>query len=57
MLIAGDAWAGSRAHAVTNAREGTSVVIVDVGPQVDGLTYPTASGEDFRGDDLACRGV
>lgn len=47
VVITGGARGQGRAHAVASAREGADVVLVDVAEQVEGLTYPTATDEDF----------
>ncbi|HEX3787367.1 MAG TPA: mycofactocin-coupled SDR family oxidoreductase [Pseudonocardiaceae bacterium] len=47
-LITGGARGQGRAHAITSAREGAEVILVDIADQIDSVDYPMA-----RADDLA----
>lgn len=47
VLVTGAARGQGRAHAVTSAREGADVVLVDVGTDLDTVPYPLAREEDL----------
>jgi SDR family mycofactocin-dependent oxidoreductase len=47
VLITGGARGQGRAHAVTSAREGADIAIIDIDKQVDSVSYPTARKEDL----------
>jgi SDR family mycofactocin-dependent oxidoreductase len=47
VLITGGARGQGRAHAVTSAREGADIAILDIDKQVDSVSYPTARKEDL----------
>lgn len=46
-LITGGARGQGRAHAITSAREGADVILVDITEQVGSVDYPTASADDM----------
>lgn len=47
VLITGGARGQGRAHAVTSAREGAAVVVVDIAGQIDTVPYPMATPDDL----------
>ena len=47
IFITGAARGQGRAHAVTAAREGADVVLLDVCGQIDGIRYPLATEDDL----------
>jgi NAD(P)-dependent dehydrogenase (short-subunit alcohol dehydrogenase family) len=46
VVVAGGARGQGRAHAVTSAREGADVVVVDIADQIDTVPYPMATPAD-----------
>jgi SDR family mycofactocin-dependent oxidoreductase len=46
-IVTGGARGMGRAHAVTLAREGASIVLVDIAAQIDSLPYPLSRPEDL----------
>lgn len=47
VLVTGGARGQGRAHAVTSAREGADVVVVDIAGQIDTVPYPMATPDDL----------
>jgi SDR family mycofactocin-dependent oxidoreductase len=47
VMITGGARGQGRAHAVTSAREGADVVVLDIAGQIDTVHYPMAGEEDL----------
>ena len=47
VLVTGGARGQGRAHAVTSAREGADVVVVDIADQIDTVPYPMATPADL----------
>src|SRR5919112_5158830 len=47
VMITGGARGQGRAHAVTSAREGADVVVLDIAGQIDTVHYPMAVEEDL----------
>ncbi|MGW4131914.1 mycofactocin-coupled SDR family oxidoreductase [Amycolatopsis japonica] len=48
VLVTGGARGQGRAHAVTSAREGADVIILDIGESIDSAPYPLASPDDLK---------
>src|SRR5688500_14148450 len=47
VLVTGGARGQGRAHAVTSAREGADVVVVDIADQIGTVPYPMATSADL----------